>query len=125
MDGITDSMDMNLSKLQKTVEDRGAWHAAIHGVTKSRTQQLNNKEVLNDRDRNQSIAETRRNRGSGESPHLGSKVGTVAAAPHLCTSAQPGWAPYRSISAKRVADVSSASALASPQSHLILNKLPV
>ena len=48
LDGITDSMDMNLSKLQKTVEDRGAWRAAIHGVTKSRTQQLNNKEVLND-----------------------------------------------------------------------------
>ena len=48
LDGITDSLDMNLSKLQKTVEDRGAWRAAIHGVTKSRTQQLNNKEVLND-----------------------------------------------------------------------------
>ena len=34
---ITDSMDMNLSKLQEIAEDRGAWHAAIHGVTKSRT----------------------------------------------------------------------------------------
>ena len=43
LDGITDSVDMNLSKLQETVEDRGAWHAATHGVTKSRTQQLNNK----------------------------------------------------------------------------------
>ena len=37
MDGITDSMDMNLSKLREIVEDRGAWCAAVHGVTKSRT----------------------------------------------------------------------------------------
>ena len=35
---ISDSMDMNLSKLWEVVEDRGAWHAAIHGVTKSRPQ---------------------------------------------------------------------------------------
>ena len=34
---ITDSMDMNLSKLQETVEDRGAWHAVVHRVAKSRT----------------------------------------------------------------------------------------
>ena len=34
-DSITDSMDINLSKLQGIVEDRGAWHAAVHGVTKS------------------------------------------------------------------------------------------
>ena len=33
--GITDSMDMNLSKIQEILEDRGAWPAAIHGVAKS------------------------------------------------------------------------------------------
>ena len=38
LDSITNSVDMNLSKLQEIVKNRGAWHAEVHGVTKSWTQ---------------------------------------------------------------------------------------
>ena len=38
LDKITDSMDISLSKLQKTVQDREVWHASVHWVTKSQTQ---------------------------------------------------------------------------------------
>ena len=41
LDGIDDSMDVSLSELQELVMDREAWHAVIHGVTKSRTQLSN------------------------------------------------------------------------------------
>ena len=50
LDGITDSTDMSLSKLQEIVKDKEAWRAAVHGVTKSQTrQQLSNNRDYEDK----------------------------------------------------------------------------
>ena len=48
LDGITNSMDMSLSKFREMVKNREAWHAAIHGVSKSQTQFSNWTTTIND-----------------------------------------------------------------------------
>ena len=48
LDGITDLTDMSLSKLQELVIDREAWHAAVHGVAKSRTRLSDRTDYLNE-----------------------------------------------------------------------------
>ena len=50
LDGITDSMDMSVSKPREMVEDRGVWRAAVHGVTRSRTRLSNPTELKNEID---------------------------------------------------------------------------
>ena len=47
LDGITDSMDESVSKLQEVVKDREVWHAAVHGVTKSQTRLSNSGALKN------------------------------------------------------------------------------
>ena len=46
VDGITDSMDMSLNKLQEMVKDREAWHAMVLGSQRDKTEQLNNDNVV-------------------------------------------------------------------------------
>ena len=46
LDGITDLMDMSVNKLQELVMNREAWHAVVHGVTKSQTQLRNSTELI-------------------------------------------------------------------------------
>ena len=65
LDGITDSMDTNLSKLQEMVKDREAWHAAVHGVTKNQTWLSNWTKTIVSPSRTTNVSQPQKVRESG------------------------------------------------------------
>ena len=86
LDGIINTMDMSLSKLQETVKDREAWWSAVHGVTKSRT-------PLNDRTTNNN--KKLQNKTSEACPGGGAQW---AASPAVCREIRPGEGCMTSVS---------------------------